>query len=56
MDEQYAFLEELIRRSELPEFKPSCTSSDEELAGADTKFEAYAKATLQTLISTDISC
>lgn len=28
MDEQYAFLEELVRRSTFPDFKPSCRNFD----------------------------
>jgi hypothetical protein len=42
MDEQYAWLEELIKKSDRPPFKPECSSGkygEQKLAGATQKWE-----------------
>ncbi|KAJ4377484.1 hypothetical protein N0V83_000309 [Neocucurbitaria cava] len=39
MDQQYAWLEELIKRSELPSFEPKCSGGEQKLADAAKKLE-----------------
>lgn len=39
MDKQYEWLEELIKRSELPSFDPECSEGEQKLADASNKLK-----------------
>jgi hypothetical protein len=39
MDKQYEWLEELIKKSEMPPLEPKCENGEKQLADASKKFQ-----------------